>query len=236
MGTAKDEHTVVESNCDASIYRQLEMCKEYTLDDYWIHVFDMCSKGKFPKGTRFLREHNTLIVTDKTKKRKNYQLPQVVNDEYHTLFTFLMSIFKEDLGLCSDADRRELWTIYSNETVDSDAERWSDIRNKSTKEKLLQNYVLKLRNRMNLNVQEARNLLDSINFHIIMGNIGTEDIVLKNGEIDRMNGVKIEGDYVNIVTKYKKDNKANKKTNKKKWLECEKFIRFRNKVIPRPFK
>lgn len=211
------------------IYKDLEICKEYTLDEYWTQIFDLCSKGKFPKGMRIINENSLLVTT--TKQKKNYQIPCIDDDSHHVLFEFMMGIFKNDLQMKSELDKHRLWNTYRETKVEKDIKMWKDIKTKNLRQTMLENYVLKLKEEYKLNVNETRHLLNLIKFHLNMGRIPSNSIIIKNGQIDTITSIAVDPNNPSFIDiEYKDETKPERTADvKKPWLECEKFIQQRNK-------
>jgi hypothetical protein len=220
------------SNKSSVLSTHFLACKGYTLDEYWRQIFESCSNGKFPRGIRIL-DSNSIIVTSKTGKQM-YQLPSVQKEEdYPALYQFMMNIFRNDLGMSSDLDQQEAWLNFES-TVHEDKEEgkietWKDVRNKSTKERLLQDYVLYIKSTHELDTAASRALLNSLRFSIVMGRINSTTVVITDGNISDITNVKINEDG-SVDIEYEEESKYERSNDvKKPSIECEKYIKQCNK-------
>lgn len=153
-------------------YPIFEKSKRYTLDQFWIRVFEECSRGNFPHGMSF------------------DQLPQFY------LFTFLHTAYGKKYKIDRQCKKDPLSVyktvknglqkkgVHSPKEVPKDYgpilrfEKWSQIRSKSLKEELIGDYIAASFPR-----HESRAKFHEIMSKLQTKEIGAEDVMLEAGKV-----------------------------------------------------
>jgi len=133
---------------------------------------------------------------------------------------------KDKLNIMSKNDRRVLITEF--EEVEKNLKNlknteWNDIKKKSTKDILFQNFLIDAKKRYELRDSQLKCLYNSINLGLMLKSIKNTDIIYKNGEIQEIKGfVFSKGKYRIEVDIYSGlDDEVSKVVEKKE----EKFLR-----------
>ena len=165
------------------IYPIFFKCCTYTKDLFWENIFKNLAYSKTPHGI-FISKG--FLCSKQKKQEFTYKLDE--NKDSITVYNEVYNLLHKRLGLVSDQQKisnlknsndiqQQINTYYSNI-------QWKKIKHKVIKDSLLELYVIKLKNKHNLTIHQAKNLLFKIytviNFKLING---TDDIIFQNGEI-----------------------------------------------------
>ena len=167
-------------------------CCIYIKDASWKNVFEDFAYGICPyecfisKGYLCCNSKNkNFIYNIKSKKD-----PKIIFEEIRKLLTEKLNILNK--------------TCYKNmydEAEEDKIIKWSKIKRKNTKDFLILNYLSENKINFNLCNQEVNKLQKIINIGIIFKTILSEDIVLKEGKIEKIEGIDIT--HKKVI--YKKD-------------------------------
>ncbi len=202
----------------AIIFSIFDECKVYTLDRYWITWFSNFACNKFPSGVKYDPKNRTLIIKSsgsngasrpesKTKTLETINLP----DESSQVFTVMMKIMKDKLGLRSTRDlkiplssspprgsqtgkggirlgfpdRPQGRMRLAKGSIDNDFKK----NTKYVRDQLISNYELTLRNKYNLTAAEYNRTVSLIKLGFQFKSISPDNIVFENGEITDISGL-----------------------------------------------
>jgi hypothetical protein len=171
------------------IYPIFNRYKAFTLDGYWIEIFNSCSLNKFPKGMKY--SDNTIYI--KTEKyAQSYKIPR---DDI-AAFNLLMKIFREDLLLRSGRDnlldKEQINYMIEKRQLQLKVEDWKKLKPKTLKSHLLLTYVSKIKDENSLSIKEMKQLLSLIETAVQFKHISSSDIILEEGEIKEIKKIKFD--------------------------------------------
>jgi hypothetical protein len=107
------------------------------------------------------------------------------------LYNDIYSLLVKKLGLLSHKDKIKKKIDFTNieEEIKEYRKSWSNIRKKNIKDLLIENYVIDMKNKYNLTVKQARNLLSLIFIGMVFKVIVVKDIIYEDGVIKNINGI-----------------------------------------------
>lgn len=177
-------------------YPIFEECKHYTLDPYWLDIFESCAKGKFPKGLRY---SDGVLMVYIGKKSECITL----NKNAKELYITMIDVFKNKLGLKSPRDtakqRLDVNKI-KERLATKEQDDWKHIRPKKTREMLISQYVLEMGREHNLTGSQEKQLLRIIKLGMAFKAIQSGDVSYHDGKIHSIDGIEIiHDDTGNVV-------------------------------------
>ena len=200
------------------IYPIFYKCTKLINDEFWINILISCSMGKFKKG--FAYKDGYLIYRSKDKIHIDQENPMNALNQ-------LQYFFKAKAGIMSESDR-----ISENMQIQQKMEdaqentdmQWSDIKNNTFKNLLLDSYIRKVANFYELNTEELFKFKNLISISSILGDINTDNIHISNNNITHIEGLifnpeerifTIDFTYSKRSTKAKRVNKSAAKVSSK---------------------
>lgn len=156
----------------------------YTTDPYWKSIFEDLARGITPYSTYINRD---VIICNYKDREFAYKIQRKPTD---TLYNEIFDLFKKKLGLLSPSE------ILSNRNDmnydDVVCNDWSLIKKKNIRETLVERYVIEMKNKFALTIQQAKYLNDIIFLSLVLRVLVPSDIIIKNGMIESVNGVHFE--------------------------------------------
>lgn len=156
-------------------------CKNFTIDTFWLQIFDDCSKGKFPKGSG-IDSKGINIYFKNSKKYISYKIKS--NPEQ--IYKDLKKLFLEQLNIKSQKDRE----IIKNEINDicqdyheNCNDKWNQIRKKKVKDPIIRRYILDLKKEYNLENKETLHLSQIIKLGFLFNWITNDKVVYEDQRI-----------------------------------------------------
>lgn len=154
------------------IFPIFEQCKGWTLDPYWMKLFDDCAKGTLPSGVKMGKD--TIIIN---------KIPHKLHSDNLENFKLITSLFRS-IGHVSDIDSQ-----ISRQTNTSNIVTWKDIRSKNFKTSLILQYVIDSSKRYNVPLIKAKELLAHINLGFLLKQIQPDHVTLEDGKIVSIYGI-----------------------------------------------
>ena len=206
------------------IYPIFTACEQFTIDDYWIGIFQNCAKGRFPKGLRYITSANTLVVrpvnSPSTRTRlARYDLPK----DPKRSFDVMMNIFRTQLLLRSTDDIRSYKQSLLEHTESDpvpEPKTWKDVVPKSKKEQLLIEYVSNLGNDHDMTPEETKAAYNVISAGISFKNILPKNIQIMTGKISEIDCIEVDPDTHEVcITAFVQQTASTSKSLPKNHLE-----------------
>lgn len=168
------------------IYPMFIECLPFCETKFWNQIFEDLAYGKCPYGTYI---HKNFFCCNYKSKEFSYKIEENNSEElYQNIFTLLT----KKLGMLSDEEKKnKLLDFYTLENSFNDFkyDKWSSIKKKNIKDSLIENFIVYKKREYNLTDIQARKLHQNINLGLIFKTISNKDIILKNGEIDSIQGI-----------------------------------------------
>jgi len=193
ISKVKTTSKIKQKKVEPIIYPIFEEASEYSDCPMWKGIFKQAAMGIFRKDFKF--NGDTLLYSSKKKLNSivlNISDPRIL---YKEMKTFI----QKNAGIFSEKDLEEHKNIVLNENI-KDITSWSQIKKMSDKIKFINDFVNKISQNLKLSPIYKDKLNDIINIGIISKYFDRDNIIIKNGEIDSILGLKYEG-----FNKYKID-------------------------------
>lgn len=160
-------------------------CLEYTSDKFWENIFEDLAYAKTPYGTYISKD---FLCCKYKKKEFTYK---IVRKDPKILYEEIYNLLKNKLGLISGDERlkKKKQVIEIENKINIKHKDWKDIKKKNIKESLIELYVVKMKIKYSLTLQQARYLLSIIYIAIVFKVISTKDIEYEDGIIININGI-----------------------------------------------
>lgn len=153
----------------------------FTLDPYWIQVFQDASKHKFPKGCSIDSQQKQFYI----KKGKFNTIIKLETDP-QLLFCQVKKCFQEKLDVKSNLDN--MLSIVESDTLSTNFQEtltkdWANIKQKKIKESFIRKYILELKEYYFLTPEETKNLTIIIKIGFSFNWITNENVVYSKNRI-----------------------------------------------------
>jgi hypothetical protein len=164
---------------------------EMSRDNFWKRFYQDLSFGIYPTGL-FLSDSNTLSCRMKGCEF-DYPIPRNVKSIHRDL----KNILEEKLNIRSTVILREIDT----------QQTWSDIKKKSLKERLLEQYAVRLMKKHNFTIHQTRVMQSFLMLGFQLNVLNNDDVTFdnENYQIVSINGVNVVNDQVIFTNPVKVD-------------------------------
>jgi hypothetical protein len=160
--------------------------------DFWKDVFVNMAHGKAPSGC-YITASSFLVSNAKGRSfsyflgdQNNAKSPDQIGAEIVDILTKKMNFMSVKDRIHKMEKFNDLKEQLKHEFVES---RWTDLKKKNVKDQLLELYVLKEKAKRDLDIETARDELADISVKLIFKHIASDDVIMKNGEIETIIGV-----------------------------------------------
>lgn len=180
------------------VYPVFVKCCDYIEDSFWKSVFEDLAYGKTVYGTYIVKN---FICCSYKGKEFSYKIEE--EKEPRIIYEELYNLFNKKLGLCSQVDRKkkqETFQSIEKHIKNIRTSNWSAIKKKGIKELIIENFVIDMKNKYNLTINQCKKLLAFISICIIFKVITSSDIQYENGKIENIKGISFKPNKI-ILTK-----------------------------------
>ena len=162
----------------------IECCK-FTNDIFWKSIYEDLAYGITPYGTYINKDFLTCNYKDKEFIYK------IQKKDPKELYNDIYNLFKNKLSLMS---RNEIMKKKNDISISQEQtyEEWSDIKKKNLKEVLIEKYAINMSNKHNLTIVQTKYLMSLIFLSFVFKISTANDIIMKNGKIESINGIEFE--------------------------------------------
>ena len=171
------------------IYPIFMECCHFTNDIFWGTIFENLAYGKTPYGTYISKD---FLCCKYKKKEFSYKIERkpadIVYEEVYNLLTNKVGILSQQEKL-----KKKKNLIEIENTIKDSRKNWNDIKKKNLKEILIELYVINIKNKYSLTINQTKYLLSILYIAIIFKVITNKDIEYKDGIIRNIKGI----DFVN---------------------------------------
>lgn len=168
------------------IYPIFINCVQYCENTFWTSIFEDLSYGKCPSGT-FI--HKNFFTCSYKGKEFSYKIedtdPQIIYENIYNLLT-------KKLKILSDEDRKNQLLDFikiENEINDLKYDKWSSIKKKSTKDSLIENFIIQVKSDYDLSDKQIKKLQKQIQLGLLFKTISHKDIILQDGKIESIENI-----------------------------------------------
>lgn len=157
-------------------------CSNIGDDIYWKKFFNDLSIGRCPKSIYI---NNDFILSSNRKYPFSFNIPTTyTKEDVINIYNNLKRLLLENTDICSDNDiklkNEEMIKTHKEITNDT---QWSDIKKKHTKEILILNFVVDMKNVYDLNNCAMRHLFSLITLSFLYKTHTSKDIIFENKKI-----------------------------------------------------
>jgi hypothetical protein len=166
------------------IYPIFIECLNFCENKFWLSIFEDLAYGKTPHGT-FI--HKNFFCCNYKGKEFSYKIEEI---EPKIIYSDIFNLLTKKLKILSEEDRKNQILDFikiENELNEQKYDKWSSIKKKSTKDSLIENFIIEKKRYYDLNDKQAKTLQKQINLGIIFKTISHKDIILKDGRIEKIN-------------------------------------------------
>ena len=166
------------------IYPIFIECLNFCENKFWLSIFEDLAYGKTPHGT-FI--HKNFFCCNYKGKEFSYKIEEI---EPKNIYLDIFNLLTKKLKILSEEDRKNQILDFikiENELNEQKYDKWSSIKKKSTKDSLIENFIIEKKKCFDLNDKQAKILQKQINLGIIFKTISHKDIILKDGRIEKIN-------------------------------------------------
>jgi hypothetical protein len=155
-------------------------------DTFWKETFEELSYGICFQGSYI---NKGFICSNVKGKEFTYKF---IDKEPEKIYNDITKLFKEKLNIMSKNDRIIL--INEFEEVEKNLKNiknsdWNDIKKKSLKDILFQNFLIKSKKEYELTDYQLKKIYNSINLGLMLKSIKNTDIIYDKGEIKEIKGI-----------------------------------------------
>tara|TARA_B100001175_G_C19483250_1_gene628320 strand:+ start:879 stop:1544 length:666 start_codon:yes stop_codon:yes gene_type:complete len=169
------------------IYPIILQCCSHANDTYWENILEDIAYGRAPYHTYITNDN----LTSSTKNGEFSINLAVENASPEELCNKICNTLREKVGIMSRMER-----IQSKEKFNSHESRlhrsqdnWSMIKKKNLKDLLVENYIVRMKEKHDLSVAEARKALSLIFVAMVFKVITQKDIHYYDGKIHDIEGI-----------------------------------------------
>jgi len=168
------------------IYPIFLKCLSCTDDIFWRETFEELSYGNCYQGSYISKG---FLCSNVKGKEFVYKF---IDKEPEKIFNDITKLLKDKLNIMSKSDRKILINEFEQvEKALKDIKKmdWSDIKRKSLKDILFQNFLIDMKYKYELKDSQIKCLYNSINLGLMLKSIKNTDIVYEDGEIKEIKGI-----------------------------------------------
>ena len=166
------------------IYPMFLECSDYCNDNYWKNIFEDLAYGQTPYGTYISKG---FFCCNYKNKEFSYKIEK---KDSKKLFEDISALCKK-IGLLSHNDKIQKKIDFRNleNDIKEDREKWCNIRKKNLKDFLIENFVINMKKKYNLDTNQSKYLNYVIFLSMIFKIIGMKDVNYEDGEIKSIKGI-----------------------------------------------
>lgn len=171
------------------IYPVFLECMKYSNDDFWKHIFEDLAYGKAPYGCYIAKDFLCCGFKGKEFNYKIKTIDEIPN--FGEMFNEVYFLLNNKLGILSIIDRANKLQDFNKfeENIKLSRADWHSIKKKNAKDFIIENYVIKIKNKYKLSLKQSRYLLSLIIIGIMFKTIASSDIDYDDGQIKGVNGI-----------------------------------------------
>jgi hypothetical protein len=172
------------------MYPFLLECIAFTTDPYWKSIFEELAYCSPPYSTYISKDVIICNIKDREFAYKiQRKSPEILYNE-------ISDIFRKKLGLSSPSE------ILSNKNNICHCEElyddWAMIKKKNIRKMLVERYLIEMKNKYSLSVQQTRFLDDIIFLSLILRVLLPVHIIINKGVIENIVGITFEMGKINV--------------------------------------
>ncbi len=183
-------------------YPLFDDCAQFTLDPYWLQVFEECSRGHFPRGSGIDSEGKVVYFRNRANNNRNYVSYRLI-DKYGSqkhpdqIFKDLKQLFQEQLNFKSNLDRSEIRAEIDDickDLQESYTGDWQKIKRKKIRDPIIRRYILDLKEEYNLDNKETAEVAQIIKLGFLFNWIANDQVVYQDQRIQDIKTLRFDAD------------------------------------------
>ena len=133
-------------------------CCQYSNDIFWENIFEDLAYGKTPYGTYISKG---FLCCNYKDKEFSYKIEQKDSEQ---LYNDIYLLLAKKLGLLSHQDKLNKKIDFQNieDEIKEGRKNWNSIKKKNSKDLLIENYVITMKNKYFLSMKQSKYLLSII--------------------------------------------------------------------------
>ncbi len=163
----------------------LETCK-YTEDGFWKQVFEDLAYGRAPYGSYI---NKGFLCCNYKGKEFSYKIDP---EDPKKLFDDVFELLSKKLGVESSADKSRRikdFVKIQEEIAEIRNSKWSGIKKKSTRDSIIENFIVEMKKKWNISDADARRLNSVIGIGLLFKTISSKDIEYAEGKITGISNI-----------------------------------------------
>jgi hypothetical protein len=155
-------------------------CVKYTEDGFWRQVFEDLAYTQCPYGSYF---NKGFFCCSYKGKEFSYKIE---GDDAEKIFNDVYSLLSNKLGITSSNDRVKKIQDFEkirNEFQEIRNSKWSSIKKKTTRDFIIENFIVEMKKTYKLSDKESRRLNSIVSIGLLFKTILPKDIEYENGRI-----------------------------------------------------
>ncbi len=169
-------------------------CAGCTEDQFWRSVFEEMAYEKTPYGCYITKG---FLNCSFKGKEFSYRIPE--HGDPQKVYEDVIALVRDRLGVHSSSDRlRKIqdFAKMEEEIKELKNNRWTSIKKKTSKDFIIENFVIEMKAKYNLPDVKAKQLLGTILTGMIFKTYSPKDIIYENGKIVGIDGIEFtDGDF-----------------------------------------
>lgn len=164
-------------------------CCRLTVDKFWENIFEDLAYGVTPYGAYI--QNNAINY----KSKVGVTISVIIyNDDPERTYSNVYDMLSNTMNISSPDQRLQAQTTFKSfeDEYANSRENWSDIKRKNTKDILIDMFTVRMRTQNKLSITETQILRSKISTAILFNVIDSSDIIMKEGEIDSINGIEFK--------------------------------------------
>lgn len=170
------------------IYPIFLECCQFTIDSFWSNIFEDLAYGKSPYGTYINKDFLCCSYKDKEFSYK------IERKESEKLYKDIYNLLVNKLGILSQKERNKKRIEFhkTESKIKEYRQKWSNIRKKNIKDLLIERYVIDMKKKYLLTLEQSKYLLSIIFIALVFKVIVSKDISYSDGKIQYIEGIEFE--------------------------------------------
>lgn len=144
---------------------------DFIFDIFWKNIFEKMAKNIFPPNIKY--ENNLLLI-----KEKSIEILENAKENIHMVIKFLEKYGK----------LRSPYIFYPKKNKTDISSEWKKVP-KNKKQRLIIDFIVKIKEKMNLTEDSYKNLISVINRGFTYKCLTNDDITYKNNKIRNISGI-----------------------------------------------
>lgn len=171
------------------IYPVFLQCYQHATDSFWKNIFEDLAYGLTPYGTYIKQDFLSCSFKD---KEFSYKIDE--KKDSYILYNDIYNLLKNRLGILSHREKNKKRIDFNTveDNIKNSRKTWSDIKKKNIKEILIEKYVIEMKNKYSLSINQAKYLLSIIFIALLFKIISNEEIHYNNNKIESIDGIEFK--------------------------------------------